>query len=826
MNMNHTKGRNVAHRWIIGSTIAAIAAAPPINAQELMAANTPAESVMKASEEVVVTGTRRTGMAAAESPAPIQVLDTTALQRVGQPDLVQALAQNVPSFTAQAFGGDTANLTLSAKLRGLSPNHALVLVNGKRRHTTANLAVLGGPYQGGAAADLNFIPVAAIERIEVLQDGAAAQYGTDAIAGVINIILKKSASGGQIGATGGAYYDGGGDTSDVTGNVGFGTDAGSFLNITAETRYHDRSDRGGIDPRALDPARINAIPSILDAPGYPHVNLIQGDAEYNLSVATFNAGMDLGDSAQLYSFGSYGSKHAKAYENYRTPDRIPAIYPRGFNPQEESKEDDYAMTIGVKGTMMEHWNWDLSTTYGKDDVEINTIHSGNVSLFNDTGSTPTDFHAGDFIASQWTTTFDVNRDFEVGMASPLNVAVGVEQRHETYEVKPGDEFARYKEGSQSFPGFALTDAGSHARDNSAVYVDFALSPIEKLQLDVAGRYEHFSDFGDTTVGKLTGRYDFTPAFALRGTISTGFRAPTLAEEYYSATNVSPSSAFVQLPPNSPAAALIGVNGLKAEKSNNYSIGLVARPVANLTVTLDAYQIEVDDRVVGSGSLYGLLDGEVVSAGVTAAIAANGNVLDPTVATTGINVFSNGLDTRTRGAELVVSYASDFDNLGRVDWSVAANISSTDVTSIKAAPTELAPQSLFDKTAIADLETAFPEYRVVLGASWTLDKFSATLRESIYGEASALESRDGTNYYENKIGATPITDLEVAYRVTESLKLSVGANNLFNTYPDKKNEALLADYRSHLDNTAVAIYPSFSPFGINGGYYYGKLSFNF
>ena len=824
MNMNHTKGRNVAHRWIIGSTIAAIAAAPPINAQELMAANTPAESVMKASEEVVVTGTRRTGMVAADSPAPVQVLDTTVLQRVGQPDLVQALAQNVPSFTAQAFGGDTANLTLSAKLRGLSPNHALVLINGKRRHTTANLAVLGGPYQGGAAADLNFIPVAAIERIEVLQDGAAAQYGTDAIAGVINIILKSSASGGQIGATGGAYFDGGGDTSDVSGNVGFGNAEGTFLNLTAETRYHDRSDRGGIDPRVVDPANLAAMPTLRSFAGYPHVNLIQGDAEYTLSVATFNAGTELGDSAQLYSFGSYGTKHAKAYENYRMPNRIPALYPNGFNPQEESKEDDYALTVGIKGTVG-GWHWDLGTTYGKDDVEINTIHSGNVSLFNDTGSTPTDFHAGDFIASQWTTTLDVGRDFDVGMSAPLNVAFGVEQRHEGYEVKAGDEFARYKEGSQSFPGFALTDAGVHARDNAAVYVDFALSPIEKLQLDLAGRYEHFSDFGDTTVGKLTGRYDFTPAFALRGTVSTGFRAPTLAEEYYSATNVSPTSAFVQLPPNSPAAALVGVNGLKAEKSTNFSVGLVARPASGLTVTLDAYQIDVDDRVVGSGSLYGE-GGANNSAAVTAAIAANGNVLDDTVTFIGINIFSNGLDTRTRGAELVVSYASDFDNLGRVDWTAAVNYSNTDVTSIKDAPAQLAPQTLFDKTAIADLETAFPDYRVVLGATWTLDKLSATLRESIYGEAATLESPDGGTYYENRIGVTPITDLEVAYAVTDTLKLSLGANNLFNTYPDKKNSDLLAAYRAGNDNTAVAIYPSFSPFGINGGYYYGKLSFSF
>lgn len=826
MNMHHTKGRNAAHQWIMGSTFAAIVAAPPLQAQEMLAANTSSEPTLKIAEEIIVTGTRRTGMAAADSPAPIQLLDAGTLEKVGQPDLVQALAQNVPSFSAQAFGGDTAALTLSAKLRGLSPNHALVLINGKRRHTTANLAVLSGAYQGGAAADLNFIPVAAIKRIEVLQDGAAAQYGTDAIAGVVNIILKDSDAGGQVGANTGGYFDGGGDTYDATGNIGLGWGDGTFLNLTTEMKSHDRSERGGIDPRVVDPGNLASMPQLRDAPGYPYVNMIQGDAEYRLSVATFNAGVDVGESAQFYSFGSYGRKHAKAYENYRMPDRLPDLYPLGFNPQEESKEQDYGVTAGLKGAAFGEWRWDLATTYGKDDVEINTINSGNVSLYNDTGYTPTDFHAGDFIATQWTTNFDMSREFEVGMAGPLNVAFGLERREETYEIKPGDEYSRYKEGSQSYPGFALTDAGKHSRDNIAVYVDFAFSPVEKLQLDVAGRYEDFSDFGDATVGKLTGRYDFTEQFAMRSTLSTGFRAPTLAEEYYSATNVSPSSAFVQLPPNSAAAALIGVKPLEAEKSTNVSIGLVMRPADGVIVTLDAYQIEIDDRVVGSGSLYGLLDGTVVSPAVTAAIAANGNVLDPSVDTTGITVFSNGLDTRTQGAELVVAFGSDFDTLGTVDWSIAANYSDTEVTRIKEAPAQLAPQSLFDKEAISNLETAFPEYRVVLGATWSLDKFSATLRETVYGEASNFESRDGTNYYKNEIGVTPITDLELSYQFTDALKFSLGANNLFNEYPDQKNAGLLADYRSHLDNSAVAIYPSFSSFGINGGYYYGKLGFSF
>ena len=776
--------------------------------------------------EIVVTGTRQTGMSAASSPAPVQVLDANVLKRVGQPDLVQAIAQNVPSFTAQAFGGDTANLTLSARLRGLSANHALVLIDGKRRHTTANLAVLGGPYQGGAAADLNFIPVSAIERIEVLQDGAAAQYGTDAIAGVINIILRKSPSGGQVGLTGGGYKDGGGDSGNVSANMGFGGAFGSYLNLTAETRSHERSDRGGIDPRAIDPARIAQWPNILKADGYPYVNKIQGDAKYTLHIASYNAGMSLGDAVDLYSFGTYGRKHAQAYENYRTPDRIPALYPNGFNPQEESKEDDFGATVGLKGKVFGTWDWDLGTTYGRDDVEINTIDSANISLFNDTGSTQTDFHSGAFIASQWTTNLDVDRDFEVGLSAPLNIALGLEHRRETYQIEAGEPASRYKEGAQSYPGFALTDAKSVSRDNDAVYLDIALSPLENLQVDLAGRFEHFSDFGDTTVGKITSRYDFTPEFAVRGTFSTGFRAPTLAEAYYSATNVSPSSAFVQLPPNSEAAKLVGISGLKPEDSTNYSLGLVLRPSPVYTLTLDAYQIEISDRIVGSGQLFGT--GNVVAANnspaVVAAIKANGNVLDSSVTSTGISIFSNGLDTRTRGAELTLSHPSDFE-WGRVDWSLGANYNTTDVTKVNATPAPLAPQLLYDRTAISDLETAAPKYRTVIGALWSRDRLSVNLRETVYGPVSRQQNLNGGTYFENRIGVTPITDLEITYEAS-ALKLSAGASNLFNKYPDKTNSDLMAVYLASKNTAAVGIYPNFSPFGINGGYYYGRLVYSF
>ncbi|HEX7884982.1 MAG TPA: TonB-dependent receptor plug domain-containing protein, partial [Phenylobacterium sp.] len=412
-------------------------------------------------DAVIVTGTRTTGLRAVDSPAPITVLDSTALSRVGQTDLIQAIAQNVPSFNAQAIGGDTANLTLSAKLRGLSPNHALVLVNGKRRHGTANLAVLGGPFQGGASADLNFISLGSVSHIEVLQEGAAAQYGTDAIAGVINIILKDADSGGSAVASAGKYMSGGGETADITLNVGFAPIENAFLNLSFESRYHDYTFRGDVDPRVLNTpfninstSRLSRYPQVAGLSDFPYINRVAGDAEYRLNVGSFNFGYTLG-SVELYAFGTYGDKYASAFENYRVPNLVVGKdgsipRPLGFNPREVLYETDYAVTGGISGEMETGWKWDLATTYGKDSISINTKDSFNRSLYIDTstattpGFSPTDFHAGDFISTQWTTQIDASKEYDVGMATPLTLALGAEYRKETYEIKPGDPASRYK----------------------------------------------------------------------------------------------------------------------------------------------------------------------------------------------------------------------------------------------------------------------------------------------------------------------------------------------------------------------------------------------
>jgi len=805
-------------------------------------------------DEVIVTGTRVTGLRAVDSPAPIQVLGADLLTKTGQPDLIQSLAQNIPSFTAQAFGGDAAAMTLSAKLRGVSPNHALVLVNGKRRHGTSNLAVLGGPYQGGASTDLNFIPVGSIDHVEVLLDGAAAQYGSDAIAGVINIIQKKGGSGGTISATGGQYFDEGGKTGALSANFGFTPVENAYINVTAETKYHGFSFRGVADPRTYatpynngatnSPAR--SYPQIVNAPGYPNLNLIAGDPQYRVSTISYNAGYDVSEGLSFYSFGSYGDKFAQAHENYRLPNVVTGKnptdipFPYGFDPRLRSDEQDYSFTAGVMGEVGD-WTWDLASTYGKDDVKLTVMGTANADLYKDTstlttpGYTPRNIVAGAFSADQWTTTFDVTKTVDVGFVEPVTLAAGVEYREDGYEIVAGDPASYYKGGSQSYYGFAPVNAGSHSRSSKAIYVDVAASPIQGLKLDAALRYGEFSDFGDTTVAKLTGRYDFNDLFALRGTVSSGFRAPTLAEGFYAGINVSPSSISGQLPPNSPGASLLGINGLKPEKSTNYSVGFVAHPISRMSITLDAYQIEIKDRIVGSGTLYGDASNKALlrSPAVLAALAANGVQIDPSIYTNsswsiGVALFTNGLDTRTKGADLVVSYSSDFDSYGSVDWMLSANYSDTKVTKIAPPPSQLAAGvQLFDKTAIANLETTSPKYRIVAGGTWNLDKWSVTLKESVFGEASglSLDSFDAV-YRETKIDTSLITDAEVSYMALEGVKLTIGANNLLNKYPNRINGLQRQHQLQQNSNGYVTQYPTFSPFGINGGYYYGKITYTF
>jgi iron complex outermembrane receptor protein len=802
----------------------AIATASAARAAETAAADTGGDT----SEllEVVVTGTRQGGLTAAESPAPIQIISAEALHAAsGNPDLMSVLAQIVPSVTMEAFGFDMAGQTLMAKMRGLSPNHVLILINGKRRHTTANIAIdTGSVYTGGANVDLNFIPLDAIDHIEVLTEGAAAQYGTDAIAGVINIILKKNISGGSVTATDGKYFDNQGPTGDVSGTAGFEPYDGAYFDITGEAHNHGHTYHSGVDPHAINDIGSYPASNMTQLNNYPYLNLIQGGG------------------AEWYVNGSYGHKDAASYENYRRPNSVSYTdpgtgvttypFPLGFNPREATDETDYQVTAGVKGAVSE-WNWDLAYSYGKDRAILETLDSIGDSYFLNGLPTVGNFYDGFLQSTQATSTLDINRDFDIGTAGPLNVAFGGEYRYETYSIGAGTPESYIDGGAQSYPGFTPQDAGTNSRKNVAGYVDVANKPIEALRIDIAGRYEHYSDFGSATVGKETARYDFSPQFAVRETISNGFRAPTLAEEYYSSTNVGPSTAFVQLPPNSVGGKLLGLgDGLRPEKSVNYSLGFVFKPIQALTMTLDLYQISVTNRIVNTGDIFSLENGAATPAApfVNAAITANGVSLAPGLLYTGIQVFANGIDTRTRGADFVLDFPVDYP-VGHVNYTIGATFNETDVTRVPTPPAAFVGQPFYDIAAISDLTTANPKYIVNLGAAYTVDKLTATLTEKIYGPASEYENDNGDNatgnseYFRSDIGISPITNLDLSYKATKSVKFSIGAINLFNRFPPTENATLISHFFVHDNNAAGYNKDSFSPFGIDGGYYYAKASFS-
>ncbi len=809
-----------------------------------------ARPLVEPGDDVIVTGTRATGITAAESAAPIKVLDEEMLSHVGQPNLNQVLTQLVPSFTAQAFGGDTSNLTLSARLRGLSPNHTLVLINGKRRHGTSNLAVLGGPYQGAATADLDLISPSSIKRIEVLEDGAAAQYGSDAIAGVINIILKDDAEGGDGYATAGEHYKTGGET--YAGTLHLATRIGDtgFINVTGFYRFHDFTQVGGLDRRVTDKngtlLTATSNPSLTAIQrqlypamaGFPYVNKINGDAQSRLVNLQYNSAYDFG-GVEVYSFGTYSRRIASAYENVRVPTRVSRTVAgvtsyfdpdgdspsNGFSPREKIREQDMAFTGGVRGDAS-GFHYDLSSTFGQDKNEIYTIDSANASLYADTGFTPTSFYDGFFKSTEFTVNADFTREFEAGMSAPLNLAFGGEYRKNVYQIGSGDAASIYKEGGQSYPGFRPSDAGVNGRNAQAVYVDVALMPVAGLKVDVAGRYEHYSDFGSRFIYKGTSRYDFSDMVALRGTFSTGFRAPTLAESFYSATNVSPTAAFVQLPANSAAAKLLGFQNLKPEKSSNISLGTVFRPAPRLTITLDAYQVRIRDRILGTGSLYGS-GGARNFPIVTTAILANGNVLDPTVSQTGINIFTNGANTRTRGVDLVASYATDFGTLGTVNWTLSGNYNETRITKLGIAPATLGGIPLFDVGAQANIETASPKVKLIGSAFYMIGKLSATLRGTMYGRSSSLLSPDGGTYYRQRVGTAYIQDVELNYKLARALEVSIGANNLFDKRPPTVALVPGTTNNTLVNGGNVLDAPlTFSPYGINGGYYYGRINIGF
>jgi iron complex outermembrane receptor protein len=542
-------------------------------------------------DTVVVTGTR-TSTKASQSLTPVDVISGAQLRATGQSNLRDALVQLSPSITRETYAGDTAQLTDALSLHGLTPDHVLVLINGKRRHTTANIALDGGLNEGSTGVDIDMIPVGLIDHIEILRDGASAQYGSDAIAGVINIILKTNSQGGSLQTTNGQTYAGDGFRNGESASLGLNLGDRGFLDLAAEYDRQNHTVRTGPDDY------FGTF-----QPGHGYYNPIEGDPASTRESVGFNAGYYLGDDVELYGFGTYAHRDAEAYQNYRPPAVLPEVYPDGFVPTETVNENDYSVTSGIKGQNLFGWSWDLSTTYGGDHEVVGMDNSANTGLYASQGYTPTSFHLATVSNTQLTNNLDFSRAFQLPLLpAPVNVSVGVEQRRETYSVGAGDEASYLDGGSQALPGLAPVSASDNSRNVLGTYIDLSTHLAPKWTVDLAGRFEHYSDVGDTTNGKVSTRYDFTSQIAVRGSVSTGFRAPSLAEEYYSNINETPASVSGLLAANSAAARLIGAQPLKPEESTNYNLGLVLTPVKDLHLTIDAYQIDIRNRIVGGGAV--------------------------------------------------------------------------------------------------------------------------------------------------------------------------------------------------------------------------------
>ena len=780
---------------------AARAADTPL-ASDPAATAQPAQPAQPA-QSVVVTGTRRANRTIAQSESPIDVLNARDLQALGAPDLGTVLAQLLPSFNyPRPSVTDASDAVRAAQLRGLSPDQTLVLIDGKRRHATSVVNVNGSQGRGSSPVDLSSIPLAAIERVEVLRDGAAAQYGSDAIAGVVNIILKKGASGGFVGAEAGKTAKG--DGANVTGSAsaGYAFNDTGWLRLSIEERRQNHTNRAGADLR--DPTE----------PLYGHVNQRFGDPDSRQQALVLNAAQGLGDTTQAYAFATFSKRDTLSAATWRTSETAvgsgvlrSTLYPQGFLPLENSANADLGVVAGLRGELQD-WRWDLSVNHGRNDFSLDIDNSVNLSLG---ASSPTAFHAGALSNQETLLNVDVAREIEVGLATPLTLALGAEARRERYEIAPGDAASYSGSGAQGFSGFRPADSGTSTRTSEAAYADLEAGFTKTISGALALRSEHYSDFGGATSAKLSGRWAPSSQVALRGTASTGFRAPSLAQEHYTITTtnfividgVSTAVDTGTFAVGSAAARALGAQALRPEKSRNLSIGALFTPTPAWQTTVDLYQIDIDHRILFSANLVlpTALQTELAAQGVLAGAA---------------RYFTNAANTRTRGVDVVSTWRQDWRALGRSDFTLGYNRNRTTVSHLADNPAVLSANglTLIDHQTIGRATETSPSSKLALAAEHTLGAWNARLAETRYGSFIVPQNNLAL---EQKYGAKWVLDASAGW-THGPWGLTVGADNLTNRYPDKVTSA------GNLNTNGIFTYSNFSPFGFNGRQVYAKVNY--
>ena len=847
--------------------------------------------------EVVILGSRSTtARTNIDKPVPVDVIMTKEIKAYAQTDITQILNYVAPSFNSnrQTVADGTDHID-PASLRGLGPDQVLVLVNGKRRHTTALVNINGTFGRGTVGTDMNSIPVAAIERVEVLRDGAAAQYGSDAIAGVINLVLKKNSpltvsttyGQSQSSALGRNFSDGKIFQFDISKGFKLG-DKGS---VNFSGQYLDRgfTNRGGLDTRPLlysslpskgasetetdFQTRYAGLKAIDDAravgAGLDRNNMRVGNSDSQNLGFFLNGEYALTSSTTLYAAAGYTNKKGKAAGFYRLPSQGSqsdlTIFPNGFLPFINTDINDFSFMAGLKGELGK-WSYDISNTFGRNSIAFDITNTLNASL--PAGTSPTKFYAGKLIFNQNTVNLDLSRKFDLtGALSSLNVAYGAEFRSDNYQIQAGEELSySYGQpskgiagltgkaaGAQVYPGFRPTNELNKSRTNTGLYADFEGEFGPKVLIGVAGRYENYSDFGSNFSYKLTSRWKIYKDFAIRGGISTGFRAPSLHQRYFN----NESTQFVQGQPTQvltvnndhDVVRQFGVGSLKPEISTSYSIGLAGKIIDNLTFTVDAYQINIKDRIVFSSQYTRERDasGNQIPTGTVNQIL---NTVDPTGVINSVQFFTNAITTQTRGLDVVLTDKFDLGSSGsRLIVTAAANFNETKVESINGSGVIESDPSLkaklFDRLERSRYESAVPKNKINLSLNYSSAKWGILVRSVRFGEVGYLNAVDPTIAANNlpleidqTFSAKWITDISVSYRIVKSLNFTVGANNLFDIYPDRayidprNNENNLTSaasgtsYTTGRDNTSNGRFlysRNVSQFGFNGRFIFAKIT---
>nr|WP_315393757.1 TonB-dependent receptor [uncultured Duganella sp.] len=801
-------------------------------------------SVGQVQDVVVTTGVRGEARTVADSPAPIDVISGEQLIHTGRAELAEALARLLPSFNFGTNQAGVNSVVRPVSNRGLGPAYTLVLVNGKRRHNSALLTNGGGDTSGVNAIDLDTIPLSAIDHIEVLKDSAAAQYGSDAVAGVVNVILKTGNHGGQVSAGYGELKNGQGNLTNkkLEGDAGFALGDDGFVHIAAALRKRGQSwdNFPATNLVAYSPAS-NPKNATWNRDGAHN-----GDPGIEAYDLAFNAEKPYNKDITLYAFGTAGTRNTVAGNNFRRPNGLATlaqVYPDGYFALNNMSAFDFQLNAGARGRTA-GWNWDISTGYGKNRARQYSNRTLNPSL----GPTsPTSFdNLAVYQFEQWTTNEDFTRAVDIGYKKPLQWSWGLEQRVERFSTyagdplgyinggyifKPGDQEGNPNVGKPAAvgaqAGVALSpaDATSIRRTVLAIYNDIGFYPVENLFVDGAVRAEHYNDSaGNTASGKINSRYDFSPQVAVRGTVGSGFRAPSLTQSGYSQTdnrtNINPVTGVVEpslsklLRNDSALARRFGARDLDPEKSVNFGIGLVLKPADNINVTLDGYQVKVKDRIIRTGYMFGpAFAPALVAGGLTG--------------TEWVQYFANGVDTRTRGADLVTDITSDYGSYGLVRWGAAVNWNRTKITDIKATPAEITGLGAnpggssvwFGYSAgggIGDL-TATPKTKLILSARWFIGPVEANLQTTRYDSYDWQTTADRARDYH--FGAKWLTDVDVSYAVSKQVKLVLGAANLFDTRPDRNGPG-----DANSGSSGFTYGPS--PFAPSGAYYYGKVTYDF